>query len=159
MLQSLLADRFGLALHRESREMPVYFLTAAKGGLKLASAEGSCVKPDPNMPPAGRKLPFCGSVRSGPAGMDAWKINIKTLASNLSGALGRSVIDKTIFQGTFDVHLEFARDQVGTHPPETDSGAPSLFTAVQEQLGLKLESGKAPVEVLVIDHVEKPSEN
>jgi hypothetical protein len=136
MLQALLADRFKLAFHRETREMPVFFPMAAKGGIKLVEPkEGSCVTPDPTAPP---------------------------------------VIDKTDFKGTFDAHLEFLRDQAlasgilgngglggpgGTAAAPADSSGPSIFTAVQEQLGLKLESGKGPVEVFVIDSQEKPSEN
>ena len=87
-------------------------------------------------------------------------------ASSLSNLLGRTVIDKTAFAGTFDVHLEFAPDEAiaglpgqPAPSPSGDSTAPSIFTALQEQLGLKAESSKGQVEVLVIDHVERPSEN
>jgi len=178
MVQALLADRFKLAFHRETREMPVFFLMAAKGGMKLVEPkDGSCVTPGPSAPRAtpGQPPPnFCGLMRIGPKGLDGLKLGMQQLTMFFPDVLGRSVVDKTEFKGTFDVHLEFARDESlaagilrdaapggpgGAPPQPGDSSAPSIFTAVQEQLGLKLESGKGPVEVIVIDHAEKPSEN
>ena len=176
MLHALLADRFKLSFHREIKEMPVYFLLAAKGGMKLVEPkEGSCVTPGPNgpQPTPGQPRPnFCGTMRISPKGFDGLKIGMQQLTMFFSDLLGRSVIDKTDFKGTFDAHLEFARDDalaagiLGNGVPggpagaqQADSSAPSIFTAVQEQLGLKLESTKGPVELLVIDHLERPSEN
>jgi uncharacterized protein (TIGR03435 family) len=157
MLQQLLEDRFQLRIHRETREGPVYFLTVGKNGIKMQP--GICV-------PAVADLPNeCG--RFGGDGPDAtldWRgvsisapsgVAYRSLAAQLSGNLGRPVIDKTGLTGGFDVHLRWTRDQDAT----ADATAPSLFTAVEEQLGLKLESGKGPVEYLVVDHVEKPSGN
>jgi uncharacterized protein (TIGR03435 family) len=171
MVQSLLADRFKLMLHRETKELPVYDLVAAKGGLKLAAPkEGSCTTPDRNNPPRppqpGEPPPrYCGNIRMGRGLVEAYGINMERFLTVLSDTLGRTVIDKTGFTGTFDVHLEFAPDEavVGGPPGQpassADSNAPSIFTALQEQLGLKVDSSKGPVEVLVIDHAEKPSEN
>jgi uncharacterized protein (TIGR03435 family) len=180
MLQALLADRFKLAFHRETRDMPVFFLTPAKGGIKLVEPkEGSCVTPDPTAPPPapapGQPPPkFCGNMRISPQDFNGTKISMMQLTAFLSDVLGRTVIDKTDFKSTFDAHLEFARDQAlasgilgngglggpgGTAAETADSSGPSIFTAVQEQLGVKLESGKGPVEVFVIDSAEKPGEN
>ncbi len=174
MLQALLADRFKLIFHRETREMPVFFLMAAKGGIKLLEPkEGSCVTPDPTAPPPAPGQPppkYCGNMRISPQDFNGAKISMMQLTTFLSDVLGRTVIDKTDFKGTFDVHLEFVRDQAlasgilgngpgGAETAPADSPGPSIFTAVQEQLGLRLESGKGPVEVFVIDSAEKPSEN
>jgi bla regulator protein blaR1 len=178
MLQSLLAHRFKVTFHRETKEMPVYFLMAAKGGIKLAEPkEGSCVAVGPNGPeptPGQQPRNLCGNMRRSSRGLDAFRIGMWQLTMFFSDVLRRPVIDKTDFKGTFDAHLEFARDEAltagilgntapggpgGPPPPPADSSAPSIFAAVQEQLGLKLEPTKGPVEFLVIDHVEKPSEN
>jgi len=161
MLQSLLEDRFQLKIRREIREVPVYVLTVAKSGPKLKSSqEGSC--PTPN--PAGGSCP--GSVwaeRKGTSVVVDQQDTPDGFSRMLSQRLGRPVIDKTGIKGMFDFHLEFAPDETtgGTAPPDvaTDPSGPSIFTAVQEQLGLKLESAKGPGEVLVIDRVERPSEN
>jgi len=182
MTQSLLEDRFKLKAHRETRELPVYDLTVSRSGLKLLSPkEGSCVTPDPNGPPlvpapGQAPTPVCGAavVTITPSGARilGGKVSMASLTPTLSNLLGRTVIDKTGFTGTFDVDLQFAPDQAlavlpppgppgapGATAPATDPAGPSIFTAIQEQLGLKLDSGKGPVEVLVIDSVEKPTEN
>jgi uncharacterized protein (TIGR03435 family) len=163
MLQSLLADRFKLALHRETKEAPVYELAATRGGLKIiASKEGSCTTVDPNSPPPPNpnSPPPCGSVRrallSSGARIEAVGLTMPKLIEILSDTVGRTIIDKTGFTGTFDVRLEFAPDEAISSGL---SSGPSIFTALQEQLGLRLEGAKGPVEVLVIDHVERPSEN
>ena len=168
MLQVLLEDRFRLKVHRETRELPVYTMTVARGGLKTrATKEGSCIpldlnhsdQPSPN---------FCdrmtGKLNGDHISDDAYGMSMAEIASRfLANRLDRTVIDETGLAGRFDVHLEFARDNAATNldnpVASPDSAAPSIFTAVQEQLGLKLSPGKGPVEVLVIDHVEKPSEN
>jgi uncharacterized protein (TIGR03435 family) len=165
MVQSLLADRYKLAFHRETKEMPIYEPVAAKGGLKIAAPkEGSCVVVDPKNPPnpprPGEPPPrFCGTVRMGRGLLEAYGINMDRFLSVLSDTVGRRVIDKTAFAGTFDVHLEYTPDEVAAGGTSSDSQAPSIFTALQEQLGLRLDNSKGPVEVLVIDHLEKPSEN
>jgi len=170
MLQAMLADRFRLMAHRETKEAPIYELVAAKSGLKLApTKEGSCTTFDPKTPPPppprpGDPLPrMCGGARISRSSIDAFGISMAALASDLSNLLGRTVVDKTGVTGTFDVHMEFAPDEAiaigGQAAPSADQAGPSIFTALQEQLGLKLDNAKSPVEVLVIDHVERPSEN
>ncbi len=167
MLQVLLEDRFRLKVHRETRELPVYTMTIAKGGLKiLATKEGSCIPLDLNH--ADQPSPnFCGRMTGKANGMhitdDAYGMSMAEIASRfLANRLDRPVIDKTGLAGLFDAHLEFVRDNAAATPDNPDAAAdtaPSIFTAVQEQLGLKLSPDKGPVEVLVIDHVEKLSEN
>jgi uncharacterized protein (TIGR03435 family) len=181
MLRSLLEDRFQLKIHRETRELPVYALVAAKSGFKLPPPkEGSCVSPPPDAPPdwaGGRMQPpgqgqpppaRCGSVSVmlEPAGarMQGGKIPMTEFIRVLSMVLGRSVIDRTGFTELFDVRLDFVPDEITeampAPPPNAgDSNFPSILTALQEQLGLRLESTKGPVEVIVIDHVERPSAN
>jgi bla regulator protein blaR1 len=174
MLQSLLEDRFHLKFHRETKEIPIYALTVAKGGPKLQPQ--ACVVYDPGNPPPrpaqGQKQPdFCGNIGvrgGGQMTLDAFGINMTQFAQSLPEFTERVVIDKTGLADKFNIHLQFTTNDVagarGPADPERpvavgDSSAPSLFTALEEQLGLKLESTKAPVEILVIDHIEKPSEN
>jgi len=176
MLQALLEDRFKLKLHRETRELPVFELTVAKSGVKLR--ETTCTVYDPANPPAelapGQKRPdFCGNINMGRNGMNrtlaAAGIGMKDLSERaLANIMGRTIVDKTGYAGKFDVHLEWAPDTPlpsgggaddPGKPAPSDASGPSIFSALQEQLGLKLESGKGPVEVLVIDHVEKLEKN
>jgi uncharacterized protein (TIGR03435 family) len=178
MLQALLESRFRLVLHRETRQLPIYELTVARGGAKLTpSKEGSCVpyrtdSPPPPASPDGPHTNYCG-FRIGADGqnrtLDGAGVSMALLATNLSRTynsnLGRNVMDGTGLSGLFDVHLNWTIDDlIGTGPTASDGLAGgltgvSLLTALQEQLGLKLESVKGPVEVLVIDRVERPSEN
>jgi len=180
MLETLLADRFKLALHRETRELPVYDLTVAKSGPKLPAAkEAGCVSFPPGTPP--RPVPGkvdCGYV-SGPFSeytpglhIKGSKVHVADLVRELASVLDRPVLDKTGFTGEFDLDLSFTADDAtmglpgsggpgdpgGTRPP-TDPNLPNIFAALEEQLGLKLVSAKGPVEVLVIDHVERPTAN
>jgi uncharacterized protein (TIGR03435 family) len=178
MLQSLLADRFALKVHRETRELPVYELVAAKNGLKLPPPkEGACVSladGTPMPPPARGSAPLlpCGRPLIGFSGMlNAAEIAMPEFAQGLATIMGRPVLDHTGFTGKFDVHLSFQPEQgalglappPGLPPPPTpppsDPDRPSIFAALQEQLGLRLVATKGPVEVLVVDHVERPSEN
>ena len=165
MLQSLLSDRFHLIAHRETRELPLYRLSVGKGGNKLESARANCTPmiPPPNpaqidpatFRPCGGFNTTTGMLRGGTVGM-------ARLAIALSRILGRTVTDETGLGGTYDVNLRWTPDEtqaLQTPQPLADPTAPSLFTAIQEQLGLRLESGKGPVEVLVIDQAEKPSGN
>lgn len=174
MLQALLEERFALKLHRETREGSVYDLTIAKGGPKLkATPEGGCVPFDLNqnrMPgppaPGEPRVRYCGSMQTMSNGgkniMNGWGATLSNLAGMLSPGVGRDIIDKTGLTGLFDYRLEFSRDEVRaeTNPGEasTPEGS-SLFTAIEEQLGLKLVSAKGPVEYVVIDHVERPTDN
>ena len=181
MLQALLEDRFQLKLHRESKEVSVYALTAAKNGPKLQPMkEGSCVAIDLNHlppPPApGQPMPrFCGNASWRNAGrnatLEASGMTMAEFAQLFAMRLDRPVIDKTGIRGQFDFHLEFDREEMaglrqqGTardseNPMQaTDPGGPSLFAAIQEQLGLKLVPEKGRVEFLVVDRVEKPTDN
>jgi uncharacterized protein (TIGR03435 family) len=139
LLQAMLSDRFALKFHRETKQLTVYSLVVAKGGPKLKTHTGA----------AG------SSTTTSSASMSATKATTAMLASHLSTLLGRTVIDNTRLSGEFDYHLEWAPDKAGTEAPS----GPSIFTALQEQLGLKLNSAKGPVETIVIDSAEKPSEN
>ena len=150
MLQTLLADRFKLAVHRENKELPVYTLVIGKTGSKLREA-----KDDENysVTPVGR-----GAIAF-------QKENMGSLANTLANILGSPVSDQTGLKGPYDFKLEWTdatRSQTpgnGNQPLPVDSG-PDIFAAVQEQLGLKLEAKKGPVEVLIVDHAEKvPTEN
>jgi bla regulator protein blaR1 len=159
-LRALLADRFQLVLHRETKEQSVYALVVAKGGSKLQqseAAEGTGAK---------------GMMRMGRGQLSGQSVGLQMLTQSLSNQLGRPVIDRTGLKGNFDFKLEWTPDpgQSGgpfgggpppgaDAPPPPDPNGPSVFTALQEQLGLRLESQKGPVEMLVIDKVEKPSEN
>lgn len=177
MLQALLEDRFQLAVHHETRQLPVYELAVGKGGAKLRlSKEGSCTPYSADSPPPATtgsepRPIFCGfhlTVDGLSRTLDGKGVTIAALAANLSrtynSSLGRNVLDATGLNGAFDIHLNWSIDQISSPsdsdtPPSQDRTAPPLFTALQEQLGLKLESARGPVEVLVIDHIEKPSAN
>jgi uncharacterized protein (TIGR03435 family) len=171
MIQALLADRFKLKLSHTTKELPVYALVIAKTGPKLQEA-----KPDDNYPtgmkgPDGRAHP--GMMRMSPGELTGQGIGVKFLVRLLSQQVGRDVLDQTGLKGNYDFTLKWTPEpgegmmlggaEGGNPPPESapppESSGPSIFTAIQEQLGLKLEPAKGPVEVLVIDHVEKPSEN
>jgi uncharacterized protein (TIGR03435 family) len=174
MLQALLADRFQLKLHRENIERPMFALVLARKDGKLGPAlveakEGGCVAFDPSKPPhppGPGELSTCGIMRAGPRQFTAVSIPMARLATNLSHLLRRPVIDKTGVTRNYDVTLDFTPDeaQLATllldvqRPPTDGTGPPSIYVALQEQLGLKLESQKEPVEIFVIDHAERPSE-
>lgn len=144
LLQSLLADRFQLRVHRETKETPIYALVIGKGGPKLKeNAPDATCRLQPHVSLEMVTATFTGCPTS-------------MLVRLLSGAADRPVIDKTGLSGAYDFHLEFARDPAGA---TGESGYASMFTAVQEQLGLKLESQKGPTEVVVIDRAERPTEN
>lgn len=165
MLRTLLEDRFRLKIHHETREVPVYALTVAKGGGTLQpSGEGSCIAPDFTTPLEPGQKP-CGVPLTGIKGPNLTTEMVASLdafSKVLGVTVGRPVIDKTGITGIFDLRLEFAIDEAtpGIHPALSDEPpGPSIFTALQQQLGLKLVSAKGPGEFLIIDHVEKPSEN
>ncbi len=156
-LQSLLEDRFRMVTHWETRELPVYVLvlaTPGKLGPKLKPHTGDCNRPPGSAPPAPGSAPVNCGTRTNMGGtvgtVTGSGITMVTFARGLSGGTGRYIIDKTGLEGAYDLELEFTPEQ----SPET-TGA-SLFTALQEQLGLKLDSQRAPVEVIVIDRVERP---
>jgi uncharacterized protein (TIGR03435 family) len=169
MLQALLAERFGLVFHRENREMQVYTLVIAKNGSKLHEAKPGDTYPNGIKLATGPGGAGVMMMRGGPGGsftITAQGVPLSSFIPQLSFNSGRPILDKTSLTGIYDFTLTYSLDQnasasapTGMPPPPTDAGAPSIFTAVQDQLGLKLESGKGPVEVIVIDHAEKPSGN
>jgi bla regulator protein BlaR1 len=159
MLQSLLEERFHLKFHRETRDMPAYALTVSAKGLKLRPADGSSCAPrdpDPSVPPG--EKPWCGLPRSQRSAqrvtMDLPGATMAQLARGLWMPGDYQVIDHTGLQEKFDFHLEYATDEVDP----SDDALPSVFSEVG-RLGLKLEKVKAPREFMVIDHIERPSEN
>jgi uncharacterized protein (TIGR03435 family) len=160
MLQALLADHFKLVTHHEVEEQPVYALVIAKKGLKLTESKADDSHPDGAEGVHGNKRP--NAIHMSRGHLAAQAISIPNIEMILTQITGRTVLDKTGLKGNYDVTLNWAPDDGqptllnGVPQEET---RPSIFTALQEQLGLKLESQKAPVEVLVIDHVERPSEN
>jgi uncharacterized protein (TIGR03435 family) len=143
MLQALLADRFKLRADAQKREMPIFALVIAKGGPKLITTNVS----EAALSGGRGRISIKG-------GDDALAI----LAFELSWRLGRPVIDQTGLKGRYELTLNWT-EEVEPSPASNASGGPSLFTAIQEQLGLKLEASKGSVPILVIDHAEKPSEN
>jgi uncharacterized protein (TIGR03435 family) len=170
MMQTLLEDRFKLKIHRETREVPVYALRVAKGGPKLTPfQEGSCTpSTSAEAPPVRGKPPVCKTFASSKGSnlmilqgqgltLDEFS-GVVLAASALGFKFDRPVINRTGIVGRFDFHLEFAIDDLLVAAPSGAAG-PSIFTAIQQQLGLRIEPTKGPSEVLVIDHVEKPSEN
>jgi uncharacterized protein (TIGR03435 family) len=161
MFQQILADRFKLVAHHEMRELPIYELIIGKSGSKLKES----VPDDPASTTPRRK-----GMMFGPGKVTATDGSLSMFITALSRQLGRIIVDKTGLTGNYDFTLEWTPDEGG--PPQSkpqdgstpsaanapDPGA-SVFTAIQEQLGLKLESTKGPVDVVVIDHIEKPTEN
>jgi bla regulator protein BlaR1 len=163
-IQALLADRFQLKVHRETKEMPIYALVPAKNGPKLKASQAD-VPPKEGFDGSGQ--PRGPGIRVGRGQITAVMMPLQFLAQTLSQQLGRAVLDKTGLTGDYDFMLQWTADQGQSaglsaepkdSPPAPDSG-PSIFTAIQEQLGLRLDSEKGPVDILVIDRVEKPSEN
>ena len=162
MLQSLLEERFHLQVHHENREMSGYALIVARKGPKLpAPKEGACATPVPGQPEP--SAPPCGRVRisMSPEGvlLEGGSAAVSELARVLAIPLGRPVVDRTSLSGAYDIRLQFSDDLSGTTPPPETVTSSGIFTAIQEQLGLKLESAKAPVNVLVIDHIDRPTAN
>ena len=172
-LQSLLADRFKLKLGHETRELPVYALVVAKNGPRLSEAKPGDTYLNGIKGPDGRPAGVGGIFSMGPGQVTGQGLPISALVRMLSQQMGRDVLDQTGLKGSYDFSLKWAADQSQLAmlkgpeggPPPTDNAAPpdasgpSIFTAIQEQLGLKLESTKGPVEILVVDQIEKPSEN
>jgi uncharacterized protein (TIGR03435 family) len=154
MLRKLLADRFQLSLHHEKKELSVYALTVAKGGPKLTE-----VADNPNGLPA-----FLG--RGGSQGRKVQNSTMAEFATDLQGSItDRPVVDQTgLGSKRYNFILKWTPDAPSMNgatsaPPADPDAPPDIFAAIQQQLGLKLESTRAPVDVIVIDHVEKPSEN
>ncbi len=161
MVQALITDRFKLAAHRETKQRNGFMLVTAKAGLKIAAADAqSCAE---------RGATTCGTFFTGPSSLDARKMSMAQFANTLSMVLGAPVLDKTGIPGSFDIHLDFipeGSNLTGRGPLPLDAATgddaskPSLFTALQQQIGLRLESEKLPATILVSDHIERtPREN
>jgi uncharacterized protein (TIGR03435 family) len=139
MMQSMLADRFRLATHREIRALAVYALTVVKSGIKLHLGDGR------------------GGMSAGPRLIRYGSGTMGELAGQLSSYLHREVIDRTGITGQYAINLSFAPVDLNASVGDgVQDSAPSIFQALQDQAGLKLESAKGPVEVLIIDHAERP---
>ncbi len=155
MLQALLADRFSLKVHREEKQLPVYVLTIGKNGPKFKKAGGETNQLVDGRPMKDGLLFMPVRQPNGEISNNIQMLmknrSIQELADTLSGVLDRPFLDRTGLKGEFDITMEY----------EADPEAPlaGLVTAFQEQLGLKVEATKAPIDVLVIDHAEHPSEN
>ena len=176
MIRSLLAERFKLEIHREPRQVEIYELVRARSDGKLGPelkpsavdcealrAPRRAGDPPPGPPKPGER-PQCGA-RVGAGELVAGGQPLLELVSLLSGTVGRSVVDRTGLDGNYDIYLKWTPDFVRQRPAgetvringvEFDPAGPSIFTALQEQLGLKLESARGTVEALVIDHIERP---
>jgi len=171
MLQGLLEDRFKLRIRREVKDAPVYALNVAKGGFKLKPlADGSCVPRNTGTnPPASGQRPCGGTnINFGRGGgtLELTGVSVAEFCRDIQNFVDRPVLDKIGITGLFDFRLEFAADEntPGLAPgnpaaPSDQPGRPSIFTALQEQLGLKLDAARGPVAFLVIDSIERPSEN
>jgi uncharacterized protein (TIGR03435 family) len=146
LIQSLLVDRFKLQVHRETKTMSAYELVAAKGGIKLKPVEPG---------PGGTN----SNTNAGKGVLTAQKTSMANFANWLGTRLDRPVVDKTEATGVFDIKLEFSIQENQGAEVDVTAG-PTIYTAIQEQLGLKLVAQKLPVEILVVDHLEKvPTEN
>lgn len=176
MLQSMLADRFKLQITRVTKETSVLALVVAKGGPKLKEVpppEPQATPPPPLAVTAGGALPTPAPgqsfmmMRDGLATLSANAQPITGLLNQLSGMLGRQVVDQTGLKGLYQYTLQFAPPTTTAMMPPSpgggdaspDSSATSIFTALQEQLGLRLDTTKAPVDTITIEHIEQPSEN
>ncbi len=170
MLQALLEDRFKLKVHRETREVPVYKLTVAAGGVKLPPFQGSCVPWDWDHPNPGPT--HCGNSRLTGNGIDLNGATMADLGVFFLVALDRPIIDKTGLAGRFNFHLELPSEEIeyfhhahgmpALSDPQAQPADPSLISAIKTaagKLGLNLESAQGPGEFLVIDHVARPSNN
>jgi uncharacterized protein (TIGR03435 family) len=147
LTQKLLGERFGLKVHRETKELAVYAITVAKGGEKIAPSAG-----DPNSPPSENENSNGGVVT-----MRMTNMSMGEFAPDLAFFLDRPAVDQTGLTGRYDLQLKWTADE--SKAPTDGSAPPGLFTAIQQQIGLKLEPAKAPVDVLIVDAVERPSAN
>ncbi len=174
MLQNMLIDRFKLAAHRESKEMAKYELVVAKGGPKLketvevpAPKEGDPPKPPARSGPSGLGkdgFPVLGGtgmiMMNGRGRLFYSNWTMAQLATQLAGQLSKPVTDATGLKGKYDVGIYWLQDSMRVSAPEADVTGPTLLQAIQDQLGLRLEAKKGPVDILVVDHVEKtPTDN
>jgi uncharacterized protein (TIGR03435 family) len=165
MLRMLLEERFKLRAHRVDSKFAVYVLTVVSRGSNLQpSADQVCVPSDPGNPllpqaPGRNPGEMCGSMGLGLTSLNGKQVSMPALAMALSHLLGKTVIDETNLSGEYDMRLTFAPPGRVPNGAVFDTTLPDILTAVREQLGLKLESADRTVPILVIDHVERPSEN
>ena len=176
MLRSLLAERFKLVVRRETKELPIYALTLLRADGKLGPAMAvsttdceammkAAMKGGAPPPPTPSEPMTCG-LRIGPGRLDMGGFGVSEFANALGVLLQRTVVDRTGLAGRYDAKMTFAPEQIpglplppGVSSPPIDPDAPSIFTAVQEQLGLKLDSTRGPVQVLVVDRADMPVED
>jgi uncharacterized protein (TIGR03435 family) len=180
MMRSLLEERFKLAVHRETRELPIYALVVSRSDgrlgpeLKVSSADCAAMQargrePAAPPPPKPGERPICG-IRMGFGEIAGSGFALSVFANAISPTVQRIVVDRTGLSGNYDWYVRWTPERLPQRPPgtpadqpfrmnglEIDPNGPSIFTAVQEQLGLKLEAARGPVEVLVIDHIERPT--
>jgi uncharacterized protein (TIGR03435 family) len=174
MIRALLADRFKLRSHTETRELPIYALVHARSdrrlgpGLKDTTPEECAKQPGSEPGPGGPGLLPCGVIQSGAGQLNSRATTMEVLAATLMmnaqfNGIDRLVVDRTGLTGNYQFQLRFQPVGRGGAPPPNDGGQaserPSFFTALQEQLGLKLDPQRAPIEVLVIDSIDRPTEN
>lgn len=148
IVRKLLEERFGLKFHTEKREMSRYALTVAKDGPKL--------EPTKSVPDALPNERGTGDVTSRTLQME--NVSMRDLAHNLQGELDRPVVDETGLKGKYDFTLKWLRQDAPAEAA-TDTSVPTFFTAIQEQLGLKVEPSQGQVEMMVIDHIGQPESN
>jgi uncharacterized protein (TIGR03435 family) len=154
MLKSVLTDRFKLKAHVETKELPVYDLVIFKGGPKLQEAKQDRTDGAP-------AVPHNSWMGTSPGRFNGQAVRLSALIEVLSHELHRTIIDKTGLTGEYDFKLKYTPDE-GPPPMlngQPDTSEPSIFTALEEQLGLKLNPAKGPVDTLIVDHVEQPTEN
>jgi len=159
MMQSLLEDRFQLKVHHVSKQLSIYELVIAKGGFKLKGADPNNTYPNGIKGPDGASRPSMMTIY--PTQLKAQAVPVSALVNFLSRHLQTEVVDKTGLTGKYDLALRWSPDvsQALAMPDGRQDTGPSIFTALQEQLGLKLESTKGQVDTIVVDHIEMPSEN
>lgn len=159
MLRSLLEERFKLATHMEARDLPVYELVPARTGSRLKAAD-----PQACSTPGEKDGITCGAFFTGQSSLDGKSMSMTAFSNALGIVLGRPVADHTGLGGLFDIHLEFDPEGVNlgngtsglsSDAEKSDTTQPSIFSAIQQQLGLKLEARKVPAQVLVVDHLER----
>ena len=163
MMRTLLADRFGLILHTEQRDAPIYALVIARNdhklGPRLSPAKKSCVNGATAPLPLDPKQRYCGALLFDGAGhFSGVAATMPQLARVLSRNLDRPVVDQTGLEGTYDLDIDYVPKRIAD-AAATPSDGVSIYTAFQEQLGLKLQPATRPVDVLVIDHIERPTED
>jgi len=171
MVRSLMADRFKLVVHTETREMPVYLLNTARTdrrlGPKLRESDAKCAQEARNyVPRLEPGPPPCGDFRLGARTLTARGMTMSRLAGLLKDRVGRPVVERTGLDAAYDIELEWSSDLGLQQAPPGSAGADgvtpdglSLFTALQEQLGLRLEASRGPVDIIVVDSAEPPTSN